>query len=243
MLVSEAIQRVQSLYSAGVQSNDSRLTERHTYSALLTARSILLRQRINKNQKVSQWTYQTLPCVELVTAPIHECACVPANDCIILKSKHKIPEPITGLEESLIQYVTSIDGSISFDKTSFENNRYNAGNKFTSKNPNYYIKNGFLYVTILKSLKAITISGLFYDFFEAKMFPSICESDCEECNCPDIMELDFPIDADLVKPLLEIANQELIIIMKQVKQDNTNNAQDDTSVGTMIHQPNQPEGE
>ncbi len=70
--IGEAIQRVQSMYSKGVQSRSSRLSARHIYSALITARSILIKQQSNKNQKANQWTYQVLPCVELIKSTISD---------------------------------------------------------------------------------------------------------------------------------------------------------------------------
>lgn len=240
MQTREAIQRVQSLYSKGVQSDDSRLTPRHIYSALLTARAILLRQQVNKNQATSKWLLQPLPCAELITAPIHECPCVPIN-CKILRTKEKLPKPITGLEGSLITYVTSLDGNIRFDPDSFENVRYSVGNKYTKNKPTYYISNGYLYITVLKNLKAITIVGLFDDFIEASLFPSICGT-CEECECNDILDIEFPIDKDMERPLFQLANDELIIMFKQMKEDRQNNTTDDAgTVGGMVHQNQQPE--
>lgn len=236
MKVGEVIQRVQSLYSKGVHSNDTRLTARHIYSAISTARATLLRQQSNKNQKISNWSYQILPCVELQQAAIHECPCIPTNGCVILRSKYKLPKPITGLDANLIQYVTSLDGAIRFDESNFENNKYMIGNKYTSAKPDYYFRNGYLFITTLKALKALTVSILADSFIEANSFHSYCP--CEGCECQDIMEMEFPIDGDAIVPLLKIANEELIIIMKQVGEDRSNNSGDDTdSAGKMIHQP------
>lgn len=239
MKVEEAIQRVQSLYSKGVQSNDTRLTSRHTYSALTSARSLLLRQQFDKNQKISNWNYQILPCVELITAPIHECECIPNNNCSILRTKHKLPKPITGIESSIIKSVASLDGNIIFNESSFETNKYSSGNKYTANKPDYYPRNGYLYITTLKILKAITVNYLADDFIEAYNFPSLCDP-CEGCECQDIMNLEFPIDKSLSRALFQIANEELIIMMKQIGEDKTNDSSDNTdTAGKMIHQPQQ----
>ena len=237
MVLGEIIQRVQSLYSRGLQSKDSGLTARHIYSAISTARSILLRQQYNKNQMTNQWSYQTLPCIELIKAPVHECPCIPSNGCMILRSKHKLPKPVSGIDKHLIQSITSLDGSIRFDETSFEIAKYmDKGNKYTNKRPDYYFRNEYIYVTVLKSLKVITLTGLFDDPVEAKQFPSYCPSDCVDCECADIMDMEYPIDGDLVRPLIQLANDELIIIMKQMTEDKKNNASDDTAMDTsMIH--------
>ena len=239
MKVEQIIQRVQSLYSKGVHSDDTRLTSRHIYSALSTARATILRQQANKNQKINDWNYQILPCIELQPAAIHECPCIPTNGCTILRSKHKLPRPITGLNNNLIKYVTSLDGSIRFDENSFENNKYMLGSKYTSTKPDFYFSNGYLFVTVLKNLKAIRASILADDFIEANAFPSFC-GPCTDCECEDIMSLEFPLDANLILPVLDISNQELIILMKQITEDRPNNTTDDTSsAGKMVHQPQQ----
>lgn len=236
MLLGEIIQRVQSLYSRGLQSKDTRLTSRHIYSAVSTARSILLRQQYNKNQSANQWSFQTIPCIELIKAPVHECPCIPSNGCVILRSKNKIPKPVSGIDKHLIQSVTSLDGSIRFDESSFEINKYMVGNKYTAKKADYYFRNEYLYVTTLKSLKVITLTGLFDDPVAVSQFPSFCPSDCVDCDCKDIMDMEYPIDGDLVRPLIQLANDELIITMKQMTEDKKNNADDDTAIDTsMIH--------
>lgn len=239
MLLEEILQRVQSLYSRGVQSKDTRLTPRHIYSATSTARSILLKQQYNKKQITGRWSYQTLPCVELIKAPVHECPCVPSAGCMILRTKYKIPKPISGIDRHLIQAVTSLDGSVKFEETNFEIAKFaNKGNKYINDKPNYYPYNNYLYLTSIKALKAITVLGLFDDIIEAFQFPSLCTDGCIDCQCADIMDIEYPIDGDLVKPLIQIANDELIIIMKQMTEDKGNNASDDTGSGGMVHQAN-----
>lgn len=236
MLLGEGIQRVQSLYSRGLQSQDTRLTARHIYSALITGRAVLLSQQYNKNQLVNEWSYQTLPCVELIKAPVHECPCVPSAGCMILRSKHKIPKPISGIDKHLFKPITSLDGTLRVDDDTFENVKYASGNKYTSNKPSAFFRNQYLYIVARRSLKVVPLTGLFEDIVAAKQFQSYCE-DCNDCNCDDIMDMEFPIDGDLVKPLIDIAAQELIGIMKQVKEDKNANATDDTGTQGLIHQP------
>lgn len=228
MILREIIQRVLSLYNRGVHTQDTRLTPRHSYSALISARSTLLKQKADKNQRNSQWNYQTLPCVELVKSSVHECGCVPPAGCIILRSKYKLPRPITGMDSSLIQSISSLDGGIAYDFTTFSTNKYSAGNKYTAKKAQYFIHNGYLFITIVKMVKAVTIVGLFDDVIAAATFPSVCE-DCDPCDCIDMMDIDFPIDGDSVRPLLQLANDELILMFKQALQDKSNNTADDTN--------------
>lgn len=228
MLIRDLIQRIQSLYSKGVQSDDSRLTPRHIYNKMMTVRSKLIYQKANKKQKLNQWNFQTIPCIELIKAPIHECPCLPPVGCEILKTKYPLPKPISNLTNHIIQSVTSLDGSVLYSETAWAEYKYKIGNKYTAKKPDYFIRNGYLYITHKTGPKVITVTGLFEDPLEVEKFPSYCDEDCAECkDCGDYLDKEFPIDNDLIDTLIEFCIQELIVMFSQSEQDKTNNSKDD----------------
>lgn len=227
--VGEVIQRVQSIYSKGVQSDDSRLTPMHIYSKALTVRSKLVIQRQNKNRKVSQWLYQTLDCVELIVASINECPCLPPAGCKTYRSKYKIPKPLHGKMGDLIQSVTSLDGSIVYDRTSLKNKKYKKGNKYTAVKPEYYIHNDYLFITDKVGPKVITLVGLFDKPEEADSFQNYCENteDCVDCqDCTSILDKEFLIEEDLIDTLIQMCFEELVILFNQNKEDITNDTKD-----------------
>jgi len=228
MLISEIIQRIQSLYSKGVQSDDSRLTSRHIYNKMLTVRTKLISQKAKKKQKISQWNYQTIPCIELEKASVHECPCLPPIGCSILKTKQPLPQPLTDLNKHLLQSVTSIDGSIIYSEVGWTEKKYKSANKYTANKPDYYIRNDYLYITHRNGPKIIAITGLFEDPLEAENYPSFCpDNDCEDCeDCSSPLDKDFPIDVDLVDTLIEMSVNELIILFSKNIEDLTNNTQD-----------------
>lgn len=227
MKIGEIIQRIQSLYSKGVQSDDSRLSSRHIYNKMLTVRSKLIYQKANKKQKLSQWNFQTLPCVELVKAEVHECPCLPPIGCEILKTKYPLPKPIVNLTSHLIQNVSTIDGSIIYSEIGWNEYKYKKGNKYTANKPDYFIRNGHIFLTYKSGPKVVTVTGLFEDPWEAEKFPSFCE-DCTDCvNCENVLDKEFPLDNDLLDVLVEFCIQELIVIFTQNQQDKTNNSKDD----------------
>lgn len=235
MIIGEAIQRVQSLYSKGVQSDDTRLSRRHIYSVLLSIRNLLFVQKANKRQPISQWNYQTINCVELIKAEPYECPCLPSIGCVILRTKEPLPKPLTGLINGhLIQSVTSLDGSIIYSPTTWEDKKYKKGSKYTANKPDYYIRDNYLYITTKKGPKAITITGIFEDPVEVKNYPSICEDkgcgeSTPEDNCPDCqspLEIDLPIDKDMAKTWIEMAAQELLSMFSQGREDVSNNTRD-----------------
>lgn len=237
MLVKEAIHSVQELYSKGTASKNTRLSSRHIYSSLITARSLVLEQQINKRQKINDDCYQTLPCMELEKAPIHECSCVPNNsNLIVLRSKAELPSIISNLDGMTIQYVTSLDGSIRYDLTSFENVKYMSGNKYTGNAVRCFINNNRLYVVHSSFLKAVSVSLLAEDPIKAALFPSICGT-CKECNCKDYGDFDFHTDRKTFSSIEKIAAEKLIGLFLQMKEDKFANASDDNQIsGKMIHQ-------
>lgn len=232
MTVAEIIQRVQSVYSKGVQSDDSRLTARHIYNKIVTVRAKLISQEAKKRQKINQWNYQTIPCVELEKAPIHECPCLPPVGCAILKTKLPLPKPITDLNHHLLQSVTSLDGMTIYSEIGWTEKKYKASNRYTANKPDYFIRNDYLYITHRSGPKIITVTGLFEDPLEAENYPSFCDEDCNEkerdCteNCGSPLDKEFPIDNDMIDTLVEMTFNELIILFGQNVEDLTNDSKD-----------------
>jgi len=228
MLVREIIQRIQSLYSKGAQSDDSRLTSRHIYNKLLTVRAKLLSEQSKKKQFVSQGNYQAIPCIELVQATIHDCQCTVPFGCKILKSKHPLPKPLSNYDNHLIQYVTSLDGNTVYSETSWVAKKYKSSNKYTAFRPDWFIRNDNIFVTYKDGPRVITISGLFEDPFEAAKYPS-CECTDDNCNdCMSPLDMTFPMDNALIEPMIELSVNELIVMFSQAIEDASNNSRDST---------------
>ncbi len=232
----EVIQRVQSLYSKGVESDDSRLTSRHIFNKLQTVRAKLLTQEINKKQKVSQWSYQVLPCVEVIQVSAHECNCIPTLGCKYYRTKHKMPEPITGYDSHVIQSITTLDGRVQFSPTSWKGKKWKQGSKFTSNKPDYFIRNAYIYLTSnIEKLEVITVELLAEDVVQVYNFPSYCNERPDACtgiipipvvDCQPIMDKDFPLDLDLIDTCILLSAQELVEIFTRQREDRTNNTAD-----------------
>ena len=231
MILKNIIQRIQSGYSKGVQSSESRLTSRHIYNKFITVRAKLLREVSNKKQKISDWNYQTLNCVELIEIPAHQCPCIPPLGCEILRSKFKLPRPITGLNIHLIKSVTSITGENIYSEVSLKEKKYKKGNKFTSNKPDYFMEDGYLFLTHIKGspriIKVVLLTG---DPLEAKKFESYCE-DCVDCtDCESPLDMEFPLDEDMIEVVITISAVELIAEFNgRGKEDRTTDSQDDNA--------------
>jgi hypothetical protein len=228
MVIGEIIQRVQSLYSKGAQADDSRLMSRHIYNKMLSARSLLIFNKINKKQFMSKWNYTILPCVELIEVSGSDCPCIPAPGCQILRTKYKLPKPMNSINGYIIDVVMSIDGSIIFHEVSYKSKSWRAADKYTSSKPDYFIKDDYLYVTSTRKLKAVTIIGLFADPIEAEAYPSFCEDKDEDPTaCPtNPKDTDFPIDEEMIDTLVEMTVRELSVGFAMGDEDVRNDARD-----------------
>lgn len=234
--IGEAIQRVISLYGKGVPSKDSRLTHRHAYSCLIGARSTILEQKANKKYYLSQWNVQTLPCIELIDAPLHECPCAPQG-ILMLRSKEKLPKPVTRNDSPLIYTVSTLDNSVVFDRKEWNTYNYVKGKKYTSLKPFYMERNEYLYIGNATRIKAVVQMGVYADPLNVYNFPSSCD-DCDDCKCGSPLDLEFPLDGELLTPVIQLAANELIYLFKQMAEDRRNDASDDNSIrGTMVHTP------
>lgn len=229
MIVSEIIDRIQSAYSSGVKSDDSRLSSRRIYNKMLTVRSMLLSRILKKKQLVNQFSYQTLECIELVSATPYECNELELYEgCKILRTKDKIPTPLNDYDNHSIQYVTSIDGEMVYSEITTLKAGYKKGAKYTRKKLDYFFKNGYVYVTHKSGPRLITISGLFVDPFEVAIFPNFCnDKSCDGCLTP--MEIEFPFPEQEMDTLVEMCVQELVELMLKVPEDRSNNMSDNIS--------------
>lgn len=223
MKLNEIIQRVVQGYTNGVPSDESRLSWRRAYSALLSARNLLLSQEAKKRQRVNRWNYQTL-CVEMMNAPLNECPGLPAIGCTILRSKLPLPRPLTDYGRHLINSVASFDGNTVFSEIEYEAKKYQSGNKFTSTKPDFYVRNGYIYITTKSKPSIIMVEGVFENPLLAQDFPSACGEN--PYTCIPYLERDFPVDSDMIPTIVELAIKEL---GSKKEYDKTNNKLDETT--------------
>ena len=207
------------------------MSPRHIYSKLISLRSKYISQQAKKKQKINQWNFQTLSCVELIKTDIHNCPCIPPIGCKVLRTKYPLPKPLTDLNRHLIQSVTSLDGTIIFSEIQWDEVKYKASSKYTATKPDFFIRNGYLYLIGLtqrmRHLNIITITGLWEDPLVSYNFIGKCEEDCTDCeDCTSALDKDFHIDGENVDWIISEAAEELISYYNQNKEDLTNDTKD-----------------
>lgn len=225
MLTSAIIQRINSLYNKGAQSDDSRLTERHIYNKMKTLRSKLIVQKLKKKQKISDWNYIILPCMEVIEVDAHECGCLPQIGCKVYRTKLKLPKPLNDMNKHIIQWVMSVEHSQKYEETTREQERYNSGNRFTKNNKRYLIENEYIYLFGGFPGKAIAVKFLPEDPDEALSFLGLCDEESPE-TCGSPLDREFPLDDDLTEDLITMAVPELVQAFSSVPEDQTNNTKD-----------------
>jgi len=238
ILIGEAIQRLQSDYSKGVQSKDTRLTSRHIYSALITARATLIKQQSSKSQHINSWIYQTLYFIPLQLSPINLSTFGPQSPTA-LRSTTRLPKLVSDINADLLSSVSTLDGQVMLSSTDYETAKYQGAAKYTGANPKRYIRDGYMFVTNATQLRGVTMQGIFEDPIEVWQY-NLANYSCPDCRCKKAKDIEFPIDRDLLKTMLELAQQELIILFSQMSEDTSADAADEASSpqrGVMIHQP------
>lgn len=223
MILEELLQRIQSLYSKGVQSDSSRLTPRHIYNKFLTVRTKLLSDKAKKKQKISEWNYQVLPCIEMIDVDVVECPCIPVKGCTVKRSKHPIPKIMSDYNGNLIDYVMTLDNMDRFDVTNRTEMLYSKGNKYTSNSKKYIFENKHLYIYGSNLPITVRMRALFEDPLAATLYEGYCGKEAKpETECLDMFQADFPIDGDLVDIMIQFTVEELIGVFTRNPEDLTN---------------------
>jgi hypothetical protein len=225
--VGEVIQRIQSLYSKGVQSDDTRLSDRHIYSKILTVRARLFKEKANKKQPISEFNYQTI-CVPVHLMTEYSIPCDCPGGCPVLETVNPIPKPIDSIFNDLFYRVSTLDSGIFFEKIEVQNLRWMSGSKYGAKKPRYTVINSDMIrlFNITPGLGYILITGMFEDPIEAYLYGNEC---CckEERECMAYTDVPFFIDMSSLDSLVELCVAELIEIFSKTKEDKVNNTEED----------------
>lgn len=207
-------------------STDGKLTDRAIAAEIKVATFLLLKRDTDKRKFWATDTlFTTIPCMELIEVPISEC-CDYVDECMISRTKYKVPRISEGNYQYLIQGVYSINtiGGKGKKLKEITLNRYiNLLKLKIVKNEEYYfIVNDYLYVTN-SLLKLIRIAAFFEDDVPSEiLFP---ECGCgniytDEEYCMNPLDRKFGLPGVLQKQMLDLTSQRLLSTYFNVKTDN-----------------------
>jgi len=212
--VGEAVNRVQSLYNRGAKPSSSRLTDRHAYNLIKTGRALAIKD----SRYQGQWAYMPIGCTRIMKVSAAECGCSPSFGVSFFRSKYKIPTPLKA--DAYFMSVLSVDNSVEFSQTTWEAARYNSSSRFAKKVPQWYIKDGYLFVISPSNIGTLVLNAVWFDPVAAAMY------NYEETgSCVIAQEVDLGIDSDLWERTFAHAKEELVMFV-QMEEDGTQDSKD-----------------
>ena len=201
--IGESVSRVRGILKAS--NEDSFLTDRFVYSIIAKYGKALIKREQNKRKLMdNDELFSILPFVELIEVDKIEADCAPIkSNCIIKRTKNKLPKMVNGARGPLIRNVYSIDGSYDFKQSTPLN--YISLSKSTNfkynKQKYFWFRNGHLYFPDLEG-KAIMIEAIWEDSLGG--FCVLGED--EECLL--MQDKDFPLPDYLFAEIEQMAEQE-----------------------------------
>jgi len=223
----EHVYAIQNLLNAGSPSDDNRYPNRLVYHFLKVARARLVKQKADSHRFIAEDNYQSL-CMPLIKTTFHDCDCVPSSDCLILRSKYKIPK-------QLMPYFGSALQVYYFDGKSIGRIATPSASKLEYslvENPvTFFFHDGYIFITGTLTLKAVQIYGVFEDVDNLSQY-TICDESGDDTSvtCYNPEEDIFPMDGDLVWPAYKMVLEILAQSRMQMPEDNENNARSTTTV-------------
>lgn len=214
MKVGEAISRIQSLYNRGAKADSSRLTDRHVYNMIKSARAMLITQK----QSQGQWAYSPISCARIKRVSAAECGCGPSYGVYFFRSTYQVPTPIRGVD--YLMSVFTPDNYKEFSQTTWESAKYISASRFSSKEPQWYIKDSYLYVVNNNNIGTLVLNGVWYDPVGAAMYDA-----SERGDCVIAQDVGLGIDPDLWAMVFDIVKSELGMFVN-MEEDGTTDSKD-----------------
>ena len=204
-------------------SDDSNYPDKFIYAILLDERNKIAEREANKRKLRSIFNKKII-CMPLEVSTNIPCDCVPEHlGCKVLKSKYKIPKPLSTLYGDMIN-VTTIDGNKEYAFKPLTSGKYNKYSRQGNKPAYYTIFNDYLYIIGAPlNLMAVLIHIVPEDPVTMDEI-NLCDPEGNEQGdtCFDPTKDTFNIDGHLIPIIIELALEKLIPSM-QITEDMTNN--------------------
>ena len=215
--IGDVISRLRSQIKAVRQ--DAFITDRMIYSFVVKHAKWLMKREDSKNRLMSfSGVVQTMDFVELIEIDKVEACCTGIkSDCVIKRTKDKLPIFLQGYYGPLIRAVTSLDGSEEMQPIvpSSYLNIANSKNAKYNKTKYFWYLNEYLYFPNIE-WSAVRIEGIFED--------DISRWTCEEDSCKLRQDDSFNVPDYLLGELESQVIKDLTL-MYQIPSDAPNDKQ------------------
>ena len=219
--INEIASDIRNMATSGDLSYAFRIEDEQIYFWIHEARAMLISQALSKRQNITDVWLQAIKCLKLIQVDASEC-CLTPSSCYVLRSEEQLPITIeTHLDNSIVR-VTTTDGDIISKSNPFEA-KYNKYNKYTAEKPQWFIQNGYLYITNTDILEYVTVYGLFEDPTSLAGF-----IDCNGQSCFDI-DSPYPVSLKMANEITNYIIKAKVIPFMKFKQDDTNDGSNESA--------------
>ena len=215
---------VRNIADSGENNYSFRISDEQFAFWVHEIRAMLISQAIGKRQDISDIWVQALPCMELELVDSSDC-CIITTDCYILRTKVRLPSSIETSGDNFIIRVTTPTGDIISKSNPFEA-KYNKYNKYTAKKANWYLQDGYLYITNEKLLEYVNIFAIFENPEELSGYSNCGGSSCFNWDSP------YPCSLKMGNDITNIIMQTKVMPFLQMPHDTSNDALSQNQLGT-----------
>ncbi len=214
---------VRNIADSGENNYSFRISDEQFAFWIHEVRSMLISQAVTKRQDVSDIWVQDLSCMELELVDASDC-CFITTDCYILKTKLQIPSTVETSSDNFILRVTNPMGNIISKSNPFEV-KYNRFNKYTGTKHQWYLKDGYVYITSDLLLEYINIFAIFENPEELAGFSSCGSSPCFGWDSK------YPCSLKMSNDITNIIMQTKVMPFLQMPHDTSNDGLSQNQLG------------
>ena len=217
------VYEVRNIYK--LYADDSQITNRIIAQYIKETRAKLLEEDLSKGKIISDEFIQYLPCVEFESYAYGDACCDDDYefDICLSRSVEKLPVTIQRNNKNMIVAVQSVDMRKDYSETTFYRAKYNGNNRFTGHTVRWYLLDGYMYLTNTNEIERLSVTGIFEDPEELTSFTTCTGTSC--FNWDGV----YPITSGMAKRVVDIVLKDRLNLTYQLKEDEINNAKDDTS--------------
>lgn len=214
---------IRNIADSGKNNYSFRISDEQIAYWISEVRAMLISQAIGKRQDITDTWVQELPCMELELIDSSDC-CFITTDCYILKTKQQIPVTVETGSDNLILRVTSPVGDIISKSNPFEV-KYNKYNKYTANKANWYLNEGYLYITNEKLLEYVNIYAIFENPEDLAGMSTCGTSSCFSWDSK------YPCSLKMANDITNIIMQTKVMTFLQMPHDTSNDAFSENQLG------------
>ena len=207
---------LKNLVSGGIQSDDSRPSDRQVAYWVNQTRSQLIRQEFSQRGKIhDSWLQHFIMEFEEVNASIDP-NCYPDCNDTVWRRRCKMPMTIQRGHKNGVIAVLSLESGTSYQQTSFHRQQWHKHSKYTKNDKRWYIKGDYMYIIGSKA-KNLQVSALLEDPEEI--------ANCQKCEPEECYTWDspYPITMEMAGKITDILIKKMGIII-EAPEDLNNNA-------------------